>query len=206
MARTPLAVKVTIKDVDERWQEIQRRILARPRFVDIGVHSALEGEHVVKYATANEFGATINVPGGQPFIILDQSKIRGRGMHKASIPLPDGRAMLFLKKGKRGMGVTKPHTITIPPRPFIRSTVDENLDFWRHHTRRLWGMVLAGRITKFEGLSLLGQEVQRRIQRKIRTLRHPPNSPITIWKKGSSNPLNDTGRLVNSIRYVVKET
>lgn len=63
-----------------------------------------------KYARIHELGGTINHPGGSPFI-----KILGR--------------LIFLKKGSsaalnRGAGVTGPHKITIPARPYIKPSLN----------------------------------------------------------------------------------
>ena len=49
----------------------------------------------------------------------------------------------------------------------------------------------------------LGLRIQRDVQRTIRNLSDPPNSPITIHNKKSSNPLIDTGRLRQSVTYKV---
>lgn len=61
----------------------------------------------VRYARIHEFGGVIEHPGGQPFLIID------------------GR-FVPLGKGKRGMGVTKPYTITMPARPYLRPTLERS--------------------------------------------------------------------------------
>ncbi len=59
--------------------------------------------NVIPYARIHEYGGTINHPGGTPYFIGD-----------------DGLAK-FVSKAKGGdLPVTKPHTITIPARPYIR--------------------------------------------------------------------------------------
>ena len=42
------------------------------------------------------------------------------------------------------------------------------------------------------------------IQKKMRDLKNPPNSQMTVEMKGSDNPLIDTGRLVGAIRHEVE--
>jgi len=95
-------------------------------------------------------------------------------------------------------------TENIPARPFIRSTVDQLEDKYADKTKRLAGSLLDGRLSKREALSLLGQIVEGDIKNTIVTLREPPNDPSTVKKKGSDNPLVDTGLLGGSIRYIVK--
>lgn len=58
----------------------------------------------VKYARIHELGGTINHPGGTPYKIVGP-----------------GRAV-FVKKSEAlpGMKRTRPHPITIPPRPFLK--------------------------------------------------------------------------------------
>ena len=98
----------------------------------------------------------------------------------------------------------KNYKTEIPARPFIRSTVDERRDIYAENGKRLWQRILDKEITIFEGLSLLGQLVEGDIRKKIIELREPINAPATIARKGSDNPLIDTGAMVNSIRYAVK--
>lgn len=91
----------------------------------------------------------------------------------------------------------------IPERSFLRSTADENR---RRYTTELMDAAVAvldgqdvgsafGRV----GLGAVGD-----VQVKIRQLRIPPNAPSTIRRKGSSNPLIDTGRMRQSIEYEVR--
>jgi hypothetical protein len=56
------------------------------------------------------------------------------------------------------------------------------------------------------GLARLGAWYQSMVQKTIRDAKEwaVPNDPATIKAKGSSSPLIDTGRMVNSVRYEVK--
>ena len=89
----------------------------------------------------------------------------------------------------------------IPPRPFIRGSFDQQRRFLGVLSERLWNQVLAGRLTTRQALGLLGEEHQGQVQDYIVALQTPANAPSTIAQKGSSNPLNDEGRLRNSIRW-----
>lgn len=204
-----ISVDVKIEDTDRGYNELVRTLTEKASHVDIGVHS-FSGEELVVIATANEFGATIRHPGRQPFIIVDDKFTakgrarQSRGQRSARVPLEGGKVLVFLKKGKKGMGVTKPHTIIILARSFIRSTVDMNREFYGVMAERLWNAIVDGQQGPKEALSLIGLRIQADIQRTIQTLKEPPNAPETIRRKGSDNPLVDTGTLVQSIRYAVK--
>lgn len=50
-----------------------------------------------------------------------------------------------------------------------------------------------------------GLTAQAAIQNAIVALDEPPNSPKTIAQKGSANPLIDTGHMVQSVTYIVRE-
>ena len=49
--------------------------------------------------------------------------------------------------------------------------------------------------------SKIGLQMSSIIKERIRDIRTPVNAPSTIAKKGSSNPLIDSGELINSIDF-----
>ena len=93
--------------------------------------------------------------------------------------------------------------ITIPERSFIRSTFDELEKAWSDYALNLVKKLIAGKMTAEELTNKVGARMQRDIQRTIRNLSYPPNSPITVNNKKSSNPLIDTGKLRQSVTYKV---
>ncbi len=205
-----VTVSVKIEKDDRReYDQLVKRLGSKASHVDIGVFS-LSGEGLVVIASANEFGATINHPGGQPYIIVDETKTAkqqagmSRDQRSARVPLEGGKVLIFLKKGKKGMGVTKPHTIIIPARSFIRSTMDMRNEFYNAQAQRAWNKVLDGHQDVKQALSVLGLQVQSDIQNTIRMLKDPPNTFETARRKGSDNPLIDTGALIQAIRFAVK--
>ena len=50
---------------------------------------------------------------------------------------------------------------------------------------------------------IVGEKMKSEIQKSIINLRDPPNAPRTIKRKGSSNPLIDTGFMNMSVSYNV---
>ena len=59
-------------------------------------------------------------------------------------------------------------------------------------------------LTPDEAMDRLGARAVGVVQSYITKLRNPPNSPSTIARKGSSNPLIDTGLMRQSVTYQKK--
>lgn len=93
--------------------------------------------------------------------------------------------------------------IIIPERSFMRSTTKENRQKIKSMAQRLFRKVLNGKSTYDQALGLLGEFVSSEVRNKIVALKEPPNAPLTIAKKGSSNPLIASSQLKNSITYGV---
>ena len=93
-------------------------------------------------------------------------------------------------------------TETIPERPFFRRALAEAEDgiirvlkAGLDTKKMVVGEQLAGRV---------GAHVQGKIRDSITALKEPPNAPETVRRKGSSNPLLDTGTLRNSVDWEVE--
>ena len=96
-------------------------------------------------------------------------------------------------------------TDTIPERSFLRSTVDENAGAYLSDLAEDVVRVAEGRGSNLTTvLKRTGQRASDDVKRKIVSLRSPPNAAATVAKKGSDNPLIDTGRLLQSITYKVE--
>ena len=95
-------------------------------------------------------------------------------------------------------------SVNIPERSFIRAGFDEHHKDIEQTNDKLLDMYLEGNISARTYLNTLGEYCVGLIQKFIVDLKEPPNKPATIEAKGSSNPLVDTGRLIQSISYQVK--
>ena len=87
----------------------------------------------------------------------------------------------------------------IPSRPFIRNANTRLETRVPNTIRRLIDpkkMIIDRHLA-----DTLGAMAQGEIQDEIRNLREPPNSPETIKRKGSDNPLIDTSKLRRSITW-----
>lgn len=90
-----------------------------------------------------------------------------------------------------------------PERSFIRSTLHGNRKDILKRSKELLRVITRKTLTVEKALGLLGADVSDQISQKIVKLQDPPNNPETVKRKGSSNPLVDTGQLKNSITWKV---
>jgi hypothetical protein len=97
-------------------------------------------------------------------------------------------------------------TARIPARPFMARTAQENTAITIKFASFLVGKVIDGKLSVEFALKNLGEFYQKKIQMTIRNAKEwaDPNAPSTIAKKGSSSPLIDQGRMVQSVRYEVQ--
>ena len=141
-----------------------------------------DGKHIADYAAANEYGCKIGVT----------DKMRGFLGANYGIHLKNSTQV-----------------ITIPPRPFLRTTAKEKGEYW--------AQVLAGRVKNKttdrgawqNGLGLVGEAMQANIKETIQKGSFAPNAALTVaiktakGKKEPNHPLVDTGQLFQGISYEV---
>lgn len=95
-------------------------------------------------------------------------------------------------------------TVNMPSRPFLRKSVDENeskiKNFLQSKKKDLVRGVSAEKVLKEIGIFQ-----KDLIQEKITEGDFAPNAESTIKKKGSSKPLIDTGRMRQSVNFVIQK-
>lgn len=98
-------------------------------------------------------------------------------------------------------------TPTIPPRPFMRPTIDSQGSKAEQMLSQEIEKIFQGKkkANIMTALGRVGAFLAGAIQRKITTLKRPPNAPSTIKKKGSSNPLIDTGAMRQAVGFKVTQ-
>lgn len=88
----------------------------------------------------------------------------------------------------------------VPARPFFTNIVDtqenEYYDVFKKYIDENYPVG--------DALGLVGMKIKQDIQKEIIDLKEPPNSPATIARKKSSNPLVDTGHMGDSVTYKVR--
>ena len=93
----------------------------------------------------------------------------------------------------------------IPERPFMRNAMRDNRGKYKDGMATAARKILTGDATMANTLSKLGIMAQGDIQGEITSLSSPPNSPVTIKLKGSSNPLIDTGEMRGAVTWQVSD-
>lgn len=123
------------------------------------------------------------------------------GIHEFGVDIPvTSKMRAFLHS--QGLHLRKETThIKIPERSFLRSGHDENVDRILKQTERAIILVLDGKMSVDDLLDLYGQQMATAIKLYMRDLKDPENHPFTIEQKGSSNPLIDTGGMLESITW-----
>jgi len=164
----------------------------------VGIHGDAEGE-VLKYAIANEFGATIENKGGVAYGFKSKTSAkRGQTRFLKENDLNKGKGYLS--------GRTKASTIIIPPRPFIRQTFDKHKEHLIEVGVGLAAKVRDGQLKINQALFLWGETYNNLIQKEINEgSNFVANAKSTLAKKGGNkNPLQGEGRLQQSIKTVVE--
>ena len=91
--------------------------------------------------------------------------------------------------------------IRIPERSFLRTGYDENVDDVTKRAGMLIAQVLDGSISDVELLNEVGRTLSTKIKEYAVDLSSPPNSSYTVEQKGSSNPLVDSGSMIEGITW-----
>ena len=95
--------------------------------------------------------------------------------------------------------------IVIPERSFLRAGFDENNDRILKATEAILPDVLIGTLSVEQYAETVGLQLATAIKQYAVKLKSPPNHPFTVKQKGSSNPLVDTGDMINGITYEVEK-
>lgn len=204
---------IRITDTNRIPQTIKQMQKINGRKIKVGV---MDTGDIGKYAAVQEFGATIKPKNGK-YLALPTPHAKGKrpkdfpDLH--FVPVRNGQMGLLVRetqgRGKGRYGARSDvyfillRSVTIPERSFIRSGFDENeKDFFDYAKMRM-NEALENDIDPNVMLDALGLELKGIIQTYTRDLRDPPDSPFTIANKGSSNPLVNTGQLLEHITYVI---
>lgn len=89
-----------------------------------------------------------------------------------------------------------------PSRPFLRNSVDENESKINSFLKSKKQDIIRGQSAE-KILKEIGIFQKDLIQEKITEGSFTPNAEVTIKKKGSDKPLIDTGRMRQSVNYVI---
>ncbi|WP_205419962.1 hypothetical protein [Aeribacillus pallidus] len=210
-----MRARVTIKDTNNMAKITKNLNKLNKKRIKVGVfgddnYKYGDDANIVTIARVHEYGATIKPVKAEWLTIPLISEAKGKkaadfGDELFFYQKDSNKAFLARKRGNNIQNVfLLLKSVTIPERSFLRSGYDENIDYISKKTESMIDDVIAGNIDPDAFADMIGQEFAGLIQKKLRSITDPPNSPITIGVKGSSNPLMDTGHLVGSIRHEVE--
>ena len=126
------------------------------------------------------------------------------GVHRVKVgltgganPYPDGTSVI-------DVGILNEFGAAgVPERSFLRAGIREGKPEYRKMNRRNLKAITRGDKTAKQALGELGLKAQGDVQEMIAEVSTPPNAPATIARKGSANPLVDTGHMRQSITHEV---
>lgn len=95
-------------------------------------------------------------------------------------------------------------TANMPSRPFLRKSVDENEGEINDFFQSLKADIVKGKSAE-KILKEIGIFQKDLIQEKIAKGNYAPNAESTIKRKGSSVPLIDSGKMLQSVNYVIRK-
>jgi hypothetical protein len=90
----------------------------------------------------------------------------------------------------------------IPPRPFFRSMVAEKSPAW---PKAIADLLVANKYDGRKTMAQVGEAIAGQLRESITTFSTPANAPSTIARKGFDKPLVETGHLLASVSYEVKD-
>lgn len=135
----------------------------------------LDGGKEEMIAHVQEYGATIRPKKGDYLMV----------------PMPDG-------------SFRKLSSVTIPARPFIAQTVIRHESDWKSDAGKMIELAIGG--SSVSALKTqLANKMAEQIKQTMSNGSFAANAPLTIERKGSSQPLIDTGTLQGAIRGEVEK-
>lgn len=158
-------------------------------------------------------------------IPAEKSSRQGEGINNAELLYAQSHGVRSSEMRKeidantaKGMKYSKAHSLyihshgsalwAIPPRPVLEPAIKANKEIIGKKLAEAGKAALQGDADGAERqLELAGMLAQNKAREWFEDSRNnwPPNSPVTIKRKGSSLPLVDTGEMRKAITYVVRE-
>lgn len=94
--------------------------------------------------------------------------------------------------------------IHIPERSFLRNGMERGIDDVVAKAKEFVPQAILGNVDLEMLFQMLGLELKGKIQDYAIELSDPPNHPKTIAEKGSSNPLVDSGNMIEAMEVRVE--
>ncbi|WP_210461680.1 hypothetical protein [Pantoea ananatis] len=128
--------------------------------------------------------------------IGDPKTLRVGFLEGATYPDGESVAMVAAANEFGGPGMNR------PPRPFFRRMLAEKSPQWGDDLGKI---ALAVNYDASALFGLMGERIKEQLQGSIRDFTDPVLAQSTIQRKGFDKPLIDTGHMLNSVDYDVKD-
>lgn len=204
-----MGVKIKYKTkIDITKDMLKNMSSAKGRSVEVG---CIKGDHAW-LAGIHEYGCNITAKNGKYLTVPVHPEAVGKSAQSFSdlfvINTKKGNKFLARKSGRKGQDITLMYWLTesvkIPERSFLRNGHDEHIDEIIKKAEMEIGLVIEGKMSNQKYLDEIGEMLSTKIKDYATKLSDPPNSSITAETKGSSNPLKDTGSMIEGISWRVK--
>lgn len=199
-------IKVTVRDNNRIPEVIADLKKINGKKVRVGYK---EGTEMAKIAGVHEFGMNIRPKNGK-YLAIPTKKA---GLHTSPrdhadlffIPTDNGNGLLAKERGKDAFDVyfVLVKSVKIPERSFLRTGTDLNIGKIQKKAEELLPQVVAGNVSVDLFYQMLGLELKGKITEHAIDLDNPPNAHLTKENKGSSNPLVDTGGMLQALEVEV---
>ena len=186
-------IKTSVSGLQEVHAELRKeleKLTEGAQVVLVGIHEEASDPDgpltMAQLGAVHEYGAEIDHPGGTPYGYPTKEHAE-KGQVR------------FMNKGEGFMvlGETEPHKINIPERAWLQPGVSSgNEDYIKLIEDGISNDMDSANILERVGAVAVGKA-----QKQIIDVRSPPNTPSTIRKKGSANPLVDTGAMGQSVHF-----
>lgn len=194
-------IKTTVSGVDEVKRELEKLAASFDvPMVTVGIHEDAtdppDGEiNMATLGAVHEFGANIKHPGGTAYGFASKAAV-GRN------------EIRFMKAGTGHivLGKTKAHDINIPSRAWLQPGFESGA---AEYTEIMAEGIKAttesgGKKSLTKTLQQIGLVAVGKVQQFMTALKTPPNKPATIKRKGSANPLIDTGAMRSAVNFKIQ--
>ena len=103
------------------------------------------------------------------------------------------------------VAISNNYGLGVPRRDFMTKSTERWNEECQKEVQAMGEELTLGKINAIAFLKKLGMKGKKIITNEIIKLHTPPNSPLTIAMKGSSNPLVDSGDMAKSTQYEIRE-
>ena len=218
MAKTSVKWKTKKNKIPDMIKSLE---VINGKKIEVGV---FDGEHAW-LAAIHEYGCDIRPKNAKYLAVPIHPKAKKvsnkisenggsiRDNFKDLICIKNKKGNLFLirkvKKGKNKGAIEFLYWLTdhikIPERSFLRSGFDVNIDNINKQVEKSLKSFLNGNLSEDKFLEVIGKSMATKIKTYARDLNSPANASVTSEAKGTKDPLMDTGQMIESITWRVKD-